>query len=95
MRGLVMRNATDREMSYAWCCDGRGCDSRVWWGKWLMAIRVAAGDGVSGGHCDHDAAILGATVRSLSSLLLFRSNACCLQSSRLLHSWCSGRRCCD
>ena len=39
-------------------------------------------------------AILEATVRSLSSFILFRSNACCLQSSRFEQLWCSGSRCC-
>ena len=38
-------------------------------------------------------AIFDATVRSLSSLFLLRSNACCRQSSRFEHAWCSGRRC--
>lgn len=38
-------------------------------------------------------AILEATVRSLSSLALFRSKACWRQSSSLLQLWCSGRRC--
>jgi hypothetical protein len=36
---------------------------------------------------------LGATVRSSSSFALFRSNACCLQSSNLAHECCSGSRC--
>ena len=42
----------------------------------------------------HAAAILEATVLSLSSFALFFSNACCLQLSRFWHSWCSGMRCC-
>jgi hypothetical protein len=41
----------------------------------------------------HAVAILEATVRSLSSLALFRSKACWRQSSSLLQLWCSGRRC--
>jgi hypothetical protein len=43
---------------------------------------------------NHAVASLGATVLSLSSLILFRLKACCRQSSRLLHAWCSGSRCC-
>jgi hypothetical protein len=42
----------------------------------------------------HAVAILDATVRSLSNFSLFRLKACCRQSSRLLHAWCSGNRCC-
>jgi len=42
---------------------------------------------------DYAVAILDATVRSLSSLVLFRSKACCRQSSRFEQLWCSGRRC--
>ena len=41
----------------------------------------------------HAVAILGATVLSLSNFSLFRLKACCRQSSRLLHAWCSGNRC--
>jgi len=37
--------------------------------------------------------IFEATVRSLSNFALFRSKACCRQSSNLLQLWCSGRRC--
>jgi hypothetical protein len=43
----------------------------------------------------HAVAILEATVLSLSNFSLFRLNACCRQSSRLLHAWCSGNRCCQ
>ena len=43
----------------------------------------------------HAVAILLATVLSLSNFSLFRLKACCRQSSRLLHAWCSGNRCCN
>jgi hypothetical protein len=39
-------------------------------------------------------ASLETTVLSLSNFSLFRLKACCRQSSRLLHAWCSGNRCC-
>ena len=41
----------------------------------------------------HALTIFELTVRSPSSLALLRSNACCLQSARFMHAWCSGIRC--
>ena len=51
------------------------------------------GVGEDGLQCNHAVANLETTVRSLSSLILFRLKACCRQSSSLLHAWCSGKRC--
>lgn len=67
--------------------DGRDCQSRKW-----CCVMVVRG-GLCRGRRLYATPIFEATVRSLSSFALFRSNACCRQSSRLLQAWCSGRRC--
>lgn len=56
------------------------------------------GDSAKMGGCpgrdDYQAmAILDATVLSLSNFSLFLLKAACLQSSKLEHMWCSGKRC--
>lgn len=61
------------------------CDERGGWHTHPPTIEL---DG------NYAVAILEATVRSLSNLDLFRSNACWRQSSKLVQLWCSGSLCC-
>lgn len=64
-------------------------------GRWSVKRPRVARQGGGRGHRErhYAVAIFEATVRSLSSLFLFRSKACCRQSSKLVQLWCSGRRC--
>jgi hypothetical protein len=63
--------------------------------SWMpMGKRPTSRSAGSDAKRHHAVAILGATVLSLSNFSLFRLKACCRQSSRLLHAWCSGNRCC-
>lgn len=68
-------------------------NNREWYREQGVIQSENKGDSSITDGLTYAVAIFEATVRSLSSFVLFRSNACCLQSSRLLQLWCSGSRC--